>query len=166
MFCAPGLVFCITEGIGSRFQVLRARNRFRLLMRESCPIFMFCAPRLFSGSTDGVGPHVHVLRAQTHFRRYRGRQLPFSSFTLPESFSVPRASDPVFMFCAPGLGFGGTEGADSRFHVLRVQTRFQRYRGRRLLFSSFSRLDSFSAVSTALGPIFMFYAPILGFRRY
>jgi hypothetical protein len=51
----------------------------------------------------------------------------------------------------------------SRFHVLRAQTRFRRYRGRRLLFSSFARPNSFPAVPKASAPAFMFYAPGLIF---
>jgi hypothetical protein len=66
---------------------------------------------------------------------------------------------PIFMFCAPGLVFGGTKGVESRFHVLRSQTRFRRFRGRRVPFSCFARPDSFSAVPKPSGSIFMFYAP-------
>jgi hypothetical protein len=144
---------------------------------------MFCAPELIFGGTEGVGSRFHVLRSGTHFRQYRGRRVPFSCYALPESFSaVQRASGPIFMFCALGLVFGGTEvvesffhvllsgfifggteGVGSRFHVLRSRTRFRRYRGRRVLFSSFALPDSFSAVSRASGPVFMFCAPGLVF---
>jgi hypothetical protein len=90
---------------------------------------------------------------------------------------VRRASVPVFMFCAPGLVsgdtegvgsrfhfytpgliFDGIEGAVSRFHILRSRTRFRRYRGRRVTFSCFARPDSFFAVPSASVPVFMFYA--------
>jgi hypothetical protein len=125
MFGTPGLVFCGTERVGSRFQVLRSR---------------------------------------THFRRHRGRRDPFSCFALPDSFSaVPTSSGPVFMFCAPGLVFVGTEGVGSRFHVLRSRTLFRRYRGRRVLFSCFALPDTFSTVPTASGHVFMFCAPGLVF---
>jgi hypothetical protein len=78
-------------------------------------------------------------------------RVPFSYFAHPDSFSaVPRASGPVFMFCAPGLFFGRTECVMSCFPVLRSQTRFRRYRGRRV---------PFSAIPRALGPVFMFCAP-------
>jgi hypothetical protein len=50
---------------------------------------------------------------------------------------IPGASSPIFMFCAPALIIGRTEGADFRFHVLRSRTRFGRYRGRRVPFSCF-----------------------------
>jgi hypothetical protein len=54
-------------------------------------------------------------RSRTHFRWYRGRRLSFSCFVHPDSFSaVPRGSGPVFMFCAPGINFGCTEGVGSR----------------------------------------------------
>jgi hypothetical protein len=111
---------------------------------------MFCAPELFLGDKEGVGSRFHVLRSRTRFRLYRGRQVPFSCFALPDSFSaVAMVSDPVFMFCAPGLIFGGTQsvgsgfhfcapglifvGAEcvgSRFQVLRSRTHFWRFRGR------------------------------------
>jgi hypothetical protein len=124
------------------------------------------------------------LRAQIHFRWYRWRLVLFSCFVLPNSFSaVPRASAPVFMFCAPGIIFGGLEGVGSRFHVLRYRTHFggaecvgsrlhvlrsrtcfRRNRGRRVPFSSFARPDLFSAVPSASGPVFKFCAPRLIFR--
>jgi hypothetical protein len=161
MFCSLGVVFGGTEDVRSRFHVLRARTCFSFVPRTSCPVFMFCAPGLISaipsvscpvfifyalehvfGSTAGIGSRFHVLLAQTRFRRYRGRQLPFSCFVLPDSFSaVPRAFVHVFMFCAPGHIFGGTEGVGSRFHVLRVETRFRRSRKRRVPFSCFARRD-------------------------
>jgi hypothetical protein len=72
--------------------------------------------------------------------------------------SVPKASGPVFMFCAPGLVFCGAVCVGSRFHVLRSRTRFRRYRGRRVPFSCFALPDSFSAVSMASGLVFMFCA--------
>jgi hypothetical protein len=68
------------------------------------------------------------------------------------------ASGPVFIFCTSELVFGGTEGVGSCFHVLRSVTRFQRFRGRRVPFSCFARLNSLSTVSRASGPIFMFCA--------
>jgi hypothetical protein len=138
-FCAHGLVFGGTVGVGSRFHVLRARNSFRryrgrqvpysffarpdsfsAVERASHPIFMFCAPRLVFDGTKGVGSRFVVLLSRTHFRRYRGRRVPFSCFVSADSFStVPRSSCPDFMFCTPGLVFGGTEGVRSFFHFLR-----------------------------------------------
>jgi hypothetical protein len=53
------------------------------------------------------------------------------------------------MFCAPGLVFYGTEGVGSCFHVLRVQTRFSRYRGHWVPFSCFALLDSFSTIPSS-----------------
>jgi hypothetical protein len=136
MFGAPRLVFGGTEGVRSRFNVLRSRTHFRryqgrrvsfscfarpcsflAVQRASGPVFMLCAPGHIFGVREGVGSHFFVLRARTHFRRYRERR------------------EPVFMFCAHRLVFGGTEGIGSHFHVLRPQTRFRRYRGRRVLFS-------------------------------
>jgi hypothetical protein len=163
MLCAPGLIFGGTDGVWSRFHVLRSRTRFRryrgrrvpfsffalpdmysAVRKASGPVFMFCAPGLVFGVFEGVrsvfmfcapgqvfggvedvGSRFHVLRTRTHFRRFRGRRVPFSCFASTYSFSaVPRALGPVFMFCAPGIVFGGAEGVGSCFHVLRSRTRF------------------------------------------
>jgi hypothetical protein len=125
----------------------------------------------------------HVFHAQTRFRRYRRRRVTFSCFARSDSFSaVPRASVPVFMFCAPGLVFGGAEGVGARFHVSRARTRFGSAAGvgsrfhisrsrncfrlsrvRRVSLSCFARPDSFSAVPGASGPVFTFCAPGLVF---
>jgi hypothetical protein len=145
--------------------------------------FMICAPGLIFGGTEGVGSRINVLRARIHVRRYRGRRVPFSCFARPDSFSaLPSASGPVFMFCASGLVFDSAECVGSRFHVLRVQTHFRRYRGRpipfscfslpniflqsggrRILISCFALPDSFSTIPRASGPVFMFCAPGLIF---
>jgi hypothetical protein len=158
MFCAPRLIFCGTEGVGSRFNVLCARTCSRRYRGR---------PALF-----------HVLRVRNHFRRYRGRRVPFSYFALPDSFSavptasgpiscfagpksfsaVPRASGLVFLFCAPGLVFSGVECVGSLFHVLRSRNHFRRYRGSQVQFSCFARPDSFSTVPRASGPVLMFCA--------
>jgi hypothetical protein len=120
---------------------------------------MFCASRLVFGGIEGIGSFFQVLRAQTHFRRYRVRRVHFSCFARPNLFStIPRASVPVFMFCAPRLIFGGTEGVGSSFHVLRCRTRFRRHSGRRVPFSCFACPDSFLAVPRASSPVLMSYA--------
>jgi hypothetical protein len=161
-FCAPELVFGSTAGIGSRFHVLRARTYFRwyrgcrvcripfsCFMRPdsfyaSGPIFVFCFPGHIFDGTEGVGSRFLILRAWTRLQRKRGCRVPFSCFALPESFPViPRASGPVFKFCALRLVFGSTAGIGSRFHVLCAQTHFRRFRGRRLPCSCFVLLDSF-----------------------
>jgi hypothetical protein len=183
MFCAPELIFGGAECVGSHFHVLRSQNHFRTcrvcgvpfscftrpdkfsaVPRVSGPVFMFCPPGLIFGGSEGVGSCFHVLRSRTRFRRFRGRQVPFSCFACPDSFStVPMASVPIFMFCAPGLIFGCTEGVRTRFLVFRSRTYFWGYRGHRVFFSCFARPDSFSAVPRASGPVFMFCAPGLGF---
>jgi hypothetical protein len=164
MFCATGLVFGSTVGVWSCFLVLHSRTRFWAVRRASGPVCMFCVPGFIFGSTEGVGSRFHVLHAHTHFRRYRGRRFPFSCFVRPDSFSmVPRASAPVFMFCASGLVIGNTEGVGSRFHVLRARTHFRRYQGRPVPFSYFALPSSFSAVPRASGPVFMFCTPGLIF---
>jgi hypothetical protein len=108
-------------------------------------ILMICVPGLVFSGTENAGSRFHVLRSQTHFRRCRVRRLPFSCFASPE------------------LIFDGTKGVGSRFHVFRYRTRFRRYGGRRVSISCFVLPDSFSAVPTAPGPVFMFCAPKLIF---
>jgi hypothetical protein len=183
MVCAPGFIFGGTQGVGSRFHVLRSptsflryRGRrvpfscivlpdsFSTIPRASGTFFMFCEPGIVFGDTEGVGSRFHVLRSRTRFRRYGGRVVPFSCFARPDSFSaVPRASGPVFMFCAPGLNFGGTEGVGSDFHVLRSRTHFRRYRGRRVPFSCFACWTRFRRLPRASGPVFLFFAPVVVF---
>jgi hypothetical protein len=163
MFCAPGLTLGGTEGVRSLFHVLSSQTHFRRYRERrdpfSCfpcpnsssavsrplgPVFISCPPGLVFGDAEGVGSRIHILRAWNFFRRYRGRRVPFSYFERPDSFStVPRASGLVFMLCAPRLIFDGTEGAGSRFDVLRSLTRFRRYRGRRVPFSCFSLRNCF-----------------------
>jgi hypothetical protein len=118
---------------------------------------MFCAPELVFGGTEGAVYRFHVLHFQTCFRRYRGCRVPFSCFALPDLFStVPRASSPDYMFCAPGLVFDGSESVVPSFLFWHSQSRFQRYRGRRYPFSCFALPDSFSTVSRASCPVFEF----------
>jgi hypothetical protein len=144
MFCAPRLIFGGSESVGSCFYVLCVRTRFRryrgrwvpfscferpdsfsAVPRVSGPVFMFCAPGHVFGVAECVGSRFHVLCARTRLRRSQGRRVPFSFFARRDSFSaVPRASAPIFMFCARRLVFGGTEGVSSRFHVLRARTHF------------------------------------------
>jgi hypothetical protein len=163
MFSAPGLIFGGTDGVGSRFHVLRSRTCFRRSRQRRVPfscialpdsysagartsgqVYMFCAPEPDFRSIDGFRSRFHVLRSRTHFRRYRRRRVPFSLSVFPDSFSVvTTASRTVIMFCAPGLIFGGIEGVRSRFHVLRARTHFRRYRGRRVSLSCFALPDSF-----------------------
>jgi hypothetical protein len=183
LFCAPGLIFDGTEGVGSHFLILRSLTRFErfrgrrvpfscfalphyfsAVPRASRSVFMFSATGYIFGGAEGIESSFPVLRSRTHFRRYRGRRVPFSCFELLDSFSAkPRASGAVFMFCAPELVFNGTEDVGSRFHVLRSRTRFRPYRGRPFPFSCFPLLDMISAIPSASGPVFMFCAPGLIF---
>jgi hypothetical protein len=165
MYCVPILVFGGSEGIGSRFNVLRSLTH------------------VFGGS-EGVGSHFHFLRPRTRFRRCRRHRVSFSCFAFPDMFScgaevvgsrfhvlhssdtfsaVARASDPICMFCVPKLVFDGTKVVGSRFHVLRSRTHFHRFRGRRVPFSCFALPDSFLAILRTSGPVFMFCAPELNF---
>jgi hypothetical protein len=136
MFCASGLIFGRTEGVGSCLHVL--------------------APELVCGGNEGVRSCFYVLRARSCFLLYRGLRVPISCFVLLDLFSAdPRASGPVLMYCESGHVFCGTEGVLSIFHVLRARTRFLRYRVRRVPSSCFVCSDSLS------GPFFMFCAPEL-----
>jgi hypothetical protein len=174
MFWAPRLVFGGTEGIGSRYHVLFSRTHFRRCRVRrvlfSCSVRRYSfstVPRasgLIFGGTEGAGSRFHVLRSLTHFRQCQVRRVPFSCFMLPDSFSaVRRTPGPVFIFCASGPVFRGTEGVVSRFIVLRARTPFRLSRWRRVSFSCFARRDSFSAVPRAPIPAFMFCAPGLVF---
>jgi hypothetical protein len=179
MFCAPGLLFGRYRGRRVPFSYFVLPDSFRGVSRASGTVFKFFAPGLVFDGTEGVGAHFHVFLSRILFGRHRGRRGSFSSFALQDTFlTVPRASGPVFMFCAPrlifesieavgarfhvftpGLFLGVTEGAGSRFHVLRSGTRFERYRGRRVPISCFALPDSFSTVSGTLGPVGIFCAP-------
>jgi hypothetical protein len=182
MFCAPGLIFGGTEGVGSSFHVLRSLTRFRryrerrvpfshfarpdsfsTVPRVSGPLLFFCAPAHISAVRRASGLDFIFCASETHFRRYLGCRFPFSCFARPDSFSaVPRASSPIFTFCALVLVFSGTEGVESCFHVLRSDSFSAVPRASGSLFI-FVLPDSFSAVLSALGLVFMFCAPGLHF---
>jgi hypothetical protein len=188
MFCASGLIFIGTEGVGSRFPILCSRSRFRRNRARRVPFSCFCTFVPVIVGTERVESHFHPLLSGFHFRRYRGHRVPLLCFTLLDSFScfalpdpfpsepsasgsiffffslqnsfsaVPRASGPVLMFCASRLVFDGTEGTRSSFHVLGSRTHFRRYRGRRVPFSCFALADSFLAEPRASSLILMFCA--------
>jgi hypothetical protein len=150
-FCAPGLIFGGIEGVGPSFHIL-LHDSLSAILRASHLVFIFFTTRLVLGDTDGVMSNFHVMRYRTHFGRYRGRRHQFSCFLLPKSFSmVPRMWDLVFMFCAPGIILGGTEGVGSSFHFLRSRTRFRRYRGLRVEFSCFALEGSFKGSTEGAG---------------
>jgi hypothetical protein len=149
LFCAPGLIFGSIDGVGSCFHVLQSGTSLWRYGGRWVPFSCFTPSDMFSavrrasglvfGRNEGAGCHFHVLRSRSRFQRYQGRLVPFLSFALPDSFSVvPRATSPVFIFCVPGLIFGGTEGVGSRFHVLLSRTCFRRCRVRRVPFSYFA----------------------------
>jgi hypothetical protein len=185
LFSAPGLVFGGTEGVGSCFHVLRSRTHFLRYRRRLAPfscfarpdafsalprasglVLLFCAPGLIFDGTESVRSFFHVLLARTHFRRGQVRRAPFSCFARTFSFStVPRAWGPVFMFCMPGLVFGGTEDVGSHFIVLRSQTRFRWCRVRRVLFSCLSARSSFRRYR-GRGSRFHVLCARTRFRRY
>jgi hypothetical protein len=93
---------------------------------------------------EGVTFSFIVMRSRLAFGGTGGRRVQFSYFALSDSFlAVLRTSGRVFMFCATGVVFDGTEGAGFNFHVLRSQTHFGRYRKHRVQFLCFSFSDSF-----------------------
>jgi hypothetical protein len=177
-FCALGLIFDSTEGFESRFHILRYQtlfgryrgrwvpftcfalpNSFSTVSQASGLVCLFCAPVPVLGGIEGIRSSFYVLCGRIHLGRYRVRRVPFSCFSLSYSFlTLPRASVRVFMFCAPGLIFDGTEGAGSRFPILRSRIRLGRYRARRVSFSCFALTNTFLAVPRASGPVFMFCA--------
>jgi hypothetical protein len=119
---------------------------------------MFCAPGPNLGGTEGAEFSFHLSRSWTHFCRCRGHRVSFSCFALLDSFSaVPRASGPVFMFCAPK-----PSGSKSNFDVPFSRTSFQQYRGRRDPFSCFA-LPNPRAELRATSQILMVLAPGLVF---
>jgi hypothetical protein len=119
-------------------------DSFWAVPRTSGPVFMFCAPELVFDRTEGVGSRYHVLIFWIRLGRYRRRRVSFSCFALSDSFwAIPRASGPVFMFCASRLFWGCTESDRSRFHVLRSRTHFRLYRVRRVPFSYFAHTNSY-----------------------
>jgi hypothetical protein len=149
MISAPEPVYDGTEGVASHLHDLLL-DAFSTVLLAPGHVFMFCAP-------EGAVYRFHVLHFQTRFRRYRRCRVPFSCFALPDSFStLPRASSPDYMFCAPGLVFGGSEGVVSSFLFWHSQSRFRRYRGRRDPFSCFALPNSFSTVSRSSCPVFEF----------
>jgi hypothetical protein len=176
IFCTPRFFLGGTEGVESRFHLLRSQTHFRRnrerrvpfscfalpdsfsrVLRASGLVFMFCAPGLVLDCSEYVGSRWLILHSRTHLWRYRGRRVPSSCFALSDSFwAAPRASGPVFMFCALILTFDITKGAGSRFHVLRSRTRFGWHR---VPFSCFVLPDSFGAVPRASGHVFKFCAP-------
>jgi hypothetical protein len=121
VFCALRLVLDGTEGVRFSFHVLRSRTLFRRNGKSrvpySCfalpdpfwavpwvlgPVFLFCVAGFVWGGTERVRSHFYVLRSCTSFRRYQGRRVPFSCFVLSDSFwDVPKASGPIYKFCAP-----------------------------------------------------------------
>jgi hypothetical protein len=162
-FACPNSFSAVPRAWGPVFMFSLA-DSFLAVPRESCPVFMFCAPGLVFGGIEGVMSRFYVLRPGLVFRGTEGVRSRFHLFVLPNSFTaVPMAYGPFFMVCALGLVFGGTEGVGSRFFVFAPQTRFRRYRRRRVPFSCFARPDSFSAIPRVSGPVFMFRAPGLIF---
>jgi hypothetical protein len=178
--CAPVLVFGGTEGVGSRFHVLRSRSHFPLYRGRRITFSSFVLPDSFLAMQRALGPVFMICEPELVFCGTEG--VESRCFARPDSFSaVPRASVPVFIFCAPGLVFGGAECVGSRINVLLARTHFRRYRGRRgpalifmfcapglifggtegirVSFSCFALPDSFSAVLRASGPLFFFRAP-------
>jgi hypothetical protein len=152
MFCASGLVFGGAEGVGYRFDVLHAWTLFRGNRWRRVPFSCFARPDSFLAIPGASGLVLNVLRSHTHFRRYQGRHISFSCF--------------YFMFCAPGLIFGGAKCVGSRFQVLCARTRFRRYRGRRVSFSCFTLPNYFLAIPSVSGSRFHVLRARTRFRRY
>jgi hypothetical protein len=94
----PEHIFDGTEGVGSRFYVLRSQTHFRRYRGRLVLFSCFAHPDSFWA----------VLRASGQI----------FMFTIPDLFcAVSWAADPVCKFCASGLVFDYTEGVGSNFHV-------------------------------------------------
>jgi hypothetical protein len=139
MVCVIYIFFRRYRGRWVHFSCFTLPDSFSAVPRTSGLVFIFFSSRLVLGGTEGVRSIFQVLRSQTRFRRYRWRRFQFSRFALPDSFwtvpkascqifmlrelpnsfsAIQRVSGPLFMICAPGLVFGGSEGTRSSFHVL------------------------------------------------
>jgi hypothetical protein len=70
MFCAHGLIFDGTKGVGSHLHVLCSRTRFGRYRGSRVLFSCFVIPNSFGGVTKGVGSWLHILRSQSNFRRY------------------------------------------------------------------------------------------------
>jgi hypothetical protein len=163
MVYAPGHIFDGTEGVGSRFHVLRARTHFRRNRGRRVPFSCSARPDSFSAVPRAWGLVFMFCTLVLVLRGYRGVG-PVFMFCAPGLiFVVTEGVGIIFMFCAPGISFGCTEGVGSRLHVLRSRTHFRRYRSRRVPFSCFAHPDSFSEVPSASGLVDMFCAPRLVF---
>jgi hypothetical protein len=67
---APVFIFCAlehvsrgTDGVGSRFFVLRSRTHFRQVTMASGLVLMFYAPGLVFGGSVSIGSRFHVLHS-------------------------------------------------------------------------------------------------------
>jgi hypothetical protein len=88
IFCAPRHVFCGTEGVGSRYNVLCVRTHFRRYQGHQAPFSCFALPDSFSVEPRASAPIFIFFRSWTRFRRYGGCRVPFSCFKRPDSFSA------------------------------------------------------------------------------
>jgi hypothetical protein len=131
MFCAEKLIFSGTEGVRSRFHILRFRNHFRRYQGRRVTFSCFTLPNLFLALPMASGP-------------------VFIFCALGLVFGATWASEPVFIFSTHELIFGSIDGIGSRFHILRSRTYFRRYRGRQSPFSYFPLTNSFSFSCFAL----------------
>jgi hypothetical protein len=92
---------------------------------------------------------------------------PILCFALPDTFSaVRKASGPGFLFCAPRLIFGSSEGVVSHFHALRSLRRFGRYQGRRAMFSCFAPTGLIFSGTEGVGSRFHVLRPCTRFRLF
>jgi len=131
-FCAPGCVFGVADLVGSRFQVLRSRTRFRCYQARRVPFSRFTLPDVFSTVPSSSGP-VCTFCAPGHVRERK---------------------TPVFMFCANRCVFDVSECVGTR-----SGTSFRRNRVCRVPFSRFALSDAFLVFSRSSGPILNFALP-------
>jgi hypothetical protein len=185
MFCAPELVFGCTDGVRSRFHVLRPRTRFQrnrgrrvqfscfavpnsfsAVPRVSGPVFIFCPSGLFFGDTEGVGARFSCFARPDSFSAVPRASGPIFMFcTSGLFFGVPRVSGPVFLFCVPVLIVDGTEGVGSHFHFFAAGHIFGGRRASDLVFMFCAPRLIFGG-SEGIGSRFHPLRPRTHFRRY
>jgi hypothetical protein len=72
-FCAPRPVLGGTEGVRSRFHVLRSLTHFRRYIVRRVLFYYFAIPdEIVLDGTEGDESHFHVLCSRTNFGWYRG----------------------------------------------------------------------------------------------
>jgi hypothetical protein len=108
-FCAPRPVLGGTEGVRSRFYVLRSLTHFRRYIVCRVLFYYFAIPNeIVLGGTEGDESHFHILRSRTNFGWYRGGGSSYQVLRSSTRFGLYRGRRVLFgvqIFIAfPGEG--------------------------------------------------------------